>query len=99
MTATIIEVQGSGGVKLTGHELGRTGDPPVLFLHGGGQTRFAWDATLRKIASAGWHAAALDLRGHGESEWAPDGNYRLEALATDITAYAESTPEPPVLVG
>ena len=84
---------------LAGHELGRAGDPPVLFLHGGGQTRFAWDATLRKVADAGWRAAALDLRGHGESEWAPDGDYLLETLATDVAAYAETAPEPPVLVG
>ena len=99
MTAVTFEVQGSGGVNLAGHEVGRARDPPVLFLHGGGQTRFAWDATLQKVADAGWRAAALDLRGHGESEWAPDGDYLLATLAADIAAYAQAAPESPVLVG
>jgi pimeloyl-ACP methyl ester carboxylesterase len=99
MNAAAFEVQSSDGLKLTGHELGRQDDPPVLFLHGGGQTRFAWDATLRTIAEAGWHAIATDLRGHGDSGWAPDGNYRLARLAADIATYVDALPQPPALVG
>jgi pimeloyl-ACP methyl ester carboxylesterase len=99
MSAVTFEVQSRDGLKLAGHELGQPGDPLVLFLHGGGQTRFAWDATLRVIAKAGWHAVAMDLRGHGESDWALDGDYRLDAIAADIAAYVDASPQPPVLVG
>lgn len=99
MGAATFEVQSSDGLKLAGHELGRPEDPLVLFLHGGGQTRFAWDATLRTIAEARWHAVAMDLRGHGESDWSLDGNYRLDALAADIAACVDTSPLPPVLVG
>jgi pimeloyl-ACP methyl ester carboxylesterase len=87
MSDTAFDVRSADGLRLAGHEIGRRGDPTVLFLHGGGQTRFAWDATMRSIAAAGWRAVAMDLRGHGESDRAPDGDYRLDALAADIASY------------
>ena len=37
------------------------------------KTRFAWGSTARTLAEHGWYAVSLDLRGHGESGWAPDG--------------------------
>jgi pimeloyl-ACP methyl ester carboxylesterase len=41
----------------------------------------------------------VDLRGHGESEWASDGDYAFETFAADVAAIARTFPEPPVLVG
>lgn len=63
------------------------GDPagiPVLFAHGGGQTRHAWKGAAKALASEGYFCTALDLRGHGESDWAADGDYSLEAIARDL---------------
>ena len=58
----------------------------VLFLHGGGQTRHAWGAGAARIADAGWTCTTVDLRGHGESGWAPDGDYDVAAYVSDIRA-------------
>jgi pimeloyl-ACP methyl ester carboxylesterase len=71
----------------------------VLLLHGGGQTRHAWEETARSLAAMGWHVVSLDLRGHGDSEHVPDGDYRLEAFAGDIAEVARSFPAKPVIVG
>lgn len=71
----------------------------MLLLHGGGQTRHAWGATAGNLAAAGFYAVTLDLRGHGESAWAEDGNYDITAFAADIQAVAEALPSRPALVG
>jgi len=65
------------GVQLVGDAWGASDAAPVLLLHGGGQTRHAWGGTARALAEQGWYAVALDLRGHGDSGWSPDGNYTV----------------------
>ena len=72
---------------------------PVLFLHGGGQTRHAWGRTAETVAGDGWRTVALDLRGHGESDWAPNGDYSFTAFCADCVAVADELGRPPVLVG
>ena len=54
---------------------------------------------LGQLADAGWRAFTIDLRGHGESEWAPDGDYRLDAFAGDVREISLALDRPPVLVG
>src|SRR5262245_37741757 len=90
---------GAGGLRLVADAHGDDGAPPVLLLHGGGQTRHAWGGTAAALAARGWYALALDLRGHGESAWAPDGDYRLEAFVADLVAVATSLARRPALVG
>lgn len=71
----------------------------VLLLHGGGQTRHSWQRTGEDLAAAGWTAIALDLRGHGESDWDPDGDYSPDAMAADLRAVVATLGVRPVLVG
>jgi pimeloyl-ACP methyl ester carboxylesterase len=71
----------------------------VLLLHGGGQTRHSWREAGPALAQAGWTAIALDLRGHGDSDRAADGRYRIDAMAEDITRVLHAIGEPPVIVG
>ena len=78
---------------------GSSADPPVLLLHGGGQTRHSWAGTAERLARENWYAVALDLRGHGESDWSPDGEYHFEIFADDVGEVARSLDRPPVLVG
>ena len=96
---TPIELAAAGGVTLRGDAWGSGDAPPVLLLHGGGQTRHSWAGTGRRLAREGWRALALDLRGHGESDWSPDGVYGVEVFLADLLAVLRGMPELPVLVG
>jgi pimeloyl-ACP methyl ester carboxylesterase len=89
------------GIDLAGDAYGPGDGPPVLLFHGGGQTRHSWDGTARLLGDKGWRATTVDLRGHGDSEWANDGDYSLDAFAADVRAVAAAatTAQAPVLVG
>jgi pimeloyl-ACP methyl ester carboxylesterase len=95
----VTQFLGRDGNRLAADEAGDPDDPPVVLLHGGGQTRHSWGTTLGAVARKGWHAYAVDLRGHGESDWASDGDYTLDAFAGDVLAMAHELSAPPVLVG
>lgn len=71
----------------------------VLLAHGGGQTRNSWKDAGAAIAYGGWNAVAVDARGHGDSDWAPDGDYSVDALVSDLLNVVSSFDEAPVLVG
>ena len=96
-----IDLAGRNGIRLAADVVGPADAPPVLLFHGGGQTRHAWGTTLEVLGRRGWRAHSVDLRGHGESEWAPDGDYTLDAFAGDIQAAAAAVTrsDPPALVG
>jgi pimeloyl-ACP methyl ester carboxylesterase len=78
---------GAQGNRLVASEMGPRGRP-VLLLHGGGQTRHAWARTARVLAGRGWHAVAMDQRGHGDSEWIADKAYSFEDYGADAAAVA-----------
>ncbi len=59
--------------------------PAVLFLHGSAAHAHWWDFVIPPLADR-YRCVALDLRGHGDSSSAPDGDYRLEAHAGDVAA-------------
>lgn len=85
--------------RLAAEEFGLRGAAPVILLHGGGQTRYAWSGTCVRLAHAGYHVLAYDARGHGDSEWAADGDYSPDALIGDLHAVARTLDSAPVLVG
>ncbi|EGD53899.1 alpha/beta fold hydrolase [Gordonia neofelifaecis] len=72
---------------------------PVLLLHGGGQTRHSWDRTAAALAARGRDVYTLDSRGHGDSDWAPHGDYALEAFVADLRAVLADLPSKPVIIG
>ncbi len=78
---------GANGNTLAADVFGENG-PPVLLLHGGGQTRHAWRATAEEMAKQGWTAYAIDPRGHGDSDWIKDGGYDFVDFAADARAVA-----------
>ncbi len=89
------------GVRLAGDRWRAEGSTrTVLLLHGGGQTRHSWSRTAARLAARGFTAIALDARGHGDSAWAEDGDYGLDAILGDLrAAVTELELDEPVLVG
>ena len=71
----------------------------MVFLHGGGQTRRSWGKAAAAVAERGWQAVTVDFRGHGESDWSEDGDYRLVSFAGDVQEVLRQLPPQPVLVG
>lgn len=92
-----IKLEASGGVCLAADVAGPPDGAPVILAHGGGQTRQSWDKAVAALAADGYHATNLDLRGHGESDWAAE--YGLRAFADDLAAVCRRQSRPPVLVG
>lgn len=86
MKASPLHLQGADGVVLAADAFGAPLAPPVLFLHGGGQSRSAWRGAAQAVAAAGYRALSLDLRGHGHSGWSPDGDYFFTTYARDLAA-------------
>ncbi len=87
------------GVRLAAHAVGPDDGPPVLLTGGMGQTRHSWRRTAEHVAASGRRAILLDLRGHGESGWSPDGGYGFARLADDLVAVTAQLGRPAVLVG
>lgn len=99
-----IEQQIKGaGVVLAASRWDVAADRPVrgtlVLLHGGGQTRHSWHTSAPTFAARGWTTLTVDARGHGDSEWAPDGDYTLDAMVADLHAVVATLDRPPVLVG
>ncbi|MFK8024563.1 MAG: alpha/beta fold hydrolase [Ilumatobacter sp.] len=74
------------------------GDPVVL-AHGGGQTRHSWGGTAAVLAASGHRVLSVDLRGHGDSDWAADGDYSMAAYASDALAVIDWVGAPVAWVG
>jgi non-heme chloroperoxidase len=95
----VVRVPVGPGMSLAADVGGPEGGPTVVLLHGGGQTRHSWAGTWRILVGAGWRAWSVDLRGHGDSDWAPEGDYSMDAFVADVRALSASLDRPPVLVG
>jgi len=64
------------------------GDPdasPLVLLHGIGQTAHTW-AYFATAMQDHFRVVAVDQRGHGDSGWAPDGDYSAAAHGRDLDA-------------
>lgn len=98
--ASLVSIDGI--VLATQHWAGER-SPALLFAHGFGQTRHAWNGAARTLAAQGFDATTFDARGHGESERVPRGEYHMEQFVSDLLTVAGSAQSPdgrpPVLVG
>jgi non-heme chloroperoxidase len=86
-------------LELVGEAFGDPAAPPVLFFHGGGQSRSAWRGSARIVGAAGYYGVTFDLRGHGASDWALDGDYLLNAFGRDVEHLLGQFERPVTLVG
>ena len=88
------------GLEIAADSFGPESGRPVLLLHGGGQTRHAWRGAGERLGEVGYHAIAVDSRGHGDSTWDEFGDYGYDAMAQDLVAFVDQRDlRRPVLVG
>src|SRR5213593_1261396 len=62
---------------------GNADKPPLLLRHGGRDHCRNWDWTAEALRDQ-WHIIAPDLRGHGDSQWSPDGSYTMAGYIYDL---------------
>ena len=103
-TPHTVEFPGTQGLTLVADEWNRGIDaaadrPSILMLHGGGQNRFSWKNTGQVLADEGFHVVALDSRGHGDSDRAPDADYDVETLTADVMRVLDAIGRPVMLIG
>jgi len=64
----------SQGLRLHYVDWGNAGAPCLLLIHGMRDHARSWDWVARALRDK-WRIIAPDLRGHGDSQWSPDGAY------------------------
>ena len=76
------------GLKIHYLDWGNDGKQPFLMLHGIGRVAHSFDHIAPRFA-ASYHVMAIDMRGHGDSDWSPEAAYLVEDYVKDIEAIAE----------
>jgi pimeloyl-ACP methyl ester carboxylesterase len=76
---------------------GHADKPPLLLLHGGRDHCRNWDWVAQALR-AEWHIIAPDLRGHGDSQWSPDGSYTMAGYIYDLAQLVHQQRLAPVTI-
>ncbi len=61
---------------------------PFIMLHGIGRVAHSFDHIAPRFKD-NYHVYAIDMRGHGDSDWSSEGAYLVEDYAKDIEAFVE----------
>ena len=95
-----VERVAAGDLRLAVETWNPQGTPGLLFAHGFGQTRGAWNAAAAALARTGCRCVTFDARGHGESDRVDAATgYHMDQFADDLLRLAAAQPQPPILVG
>ena len=78
----------SDRLKLQFWDWGTDGKPAMILVHGGLDHARSWDWVARALRDD-YHVYALDLRGHGNSAWAPGALYSVAEHVLDLSALAD----------
>ena len=77
-----------GGLRLHYLDWGAEGKQPLLMLHGIGRTAHSFDHIAPHF-NGDYHVMAVDLPGHGDSDWHPQGAYLVEDHVRSIEGMIE----------
>lgn len=101
MESRLVHIDTPSGGVIAGDlwEPARSTGRPIVLAHGGGQTRHSWGATASALADLGRRVLSIDLRGHGDSSWAPDGEYGMADFVDDVVAVVEWVGAPVIWIG
>jgi len=79
----------ANGLKFHFLDWGNAEKPPLVLLHGVGQTCHTWDLFAAAMAPH-FHVMAFDQRGHGDTDWAPDKDYTRKMMVNDVAAFTQA---------
>src|SRR5438132_61344 len=89
----------SDRLKLQFWDYGQDGKPALVLVHGGLDHARNWDWVARSLREH-YHVYALDLRGHGNSAWAPGAMYSVAEHVLDLSALLDIIDDFPIrLIG
>lgn len=77
------------GLRLHYLDWGTAGKQPLILLHGIGRVAHTFDPLVSHFDES-YHVIAVDLRGHGDSAWDPEGEYLVEDYVRDIGGLVEN---------
>ena len=76
----------ANGLRFHYLDWGNPTNPPLVLLHGVGQTCHTWDLFAAAM-SPHFHVMAFDQRGHGDTDWAADKDYSRRSMVKDVEAF------------
>jgi esterase len=76
------------GLQLHYLDWGNPAGAPLVCVHGYTGSADAFNGFARHFRER-FHIIALDVRGHGESQWSPDGAYTYRDQAGDLAAFVD----------
>jgi len=76
------------GLRIHYLDWGTDGKPPFLMLHGISRIAHQFDHLAPHFRGE-YHVMAIDMRGHGDSDWSPEGAYLVEDYVKDLEAFVE----------
>ena len=79
----------ANGLRFHYLDWGKPDNPPLVLLHGVGQTCHTWDLFAATMAQH-FHVMAFDQRGHGDSDWSPERDYSRASMVNDVAAFTEA---------
>jgi pimeloyl-ACP methyl ester carboxylesterase len=87
----------SDRLKLQFWDWGTEGKPALILVHGGMDHARNWDWVAKALRDD-YHVYALDLRGHGNSAWAPGALYSIAEHILDLSVLADIINKFPVRI-
>ena len=84
-------------LKIAYWDWGNEEAPPLVLVHGGRDHSRQWDKVARAFSDR-FHVVAMDLRGHGDSDWAVGSQYGLPDMAIDVVRMIETVGAPATVI-
>jgi esterase len=76
------------GLRIHYLDWGSDGKTPFIMLHGISRVAHQFDHIAPDFRND-YHVMAIDMRGHGDSAWSPEGAYLVEDYVKDLEAFVE----------
>jgi esterase len=76
------------GLRIHYLDWGGDGKQPFILLHGIGRVAHSFDHIAPRFQKD-YHVIAMDMRGHGDSAWSPEGAYLVEDYVKDLDAFVQ----------